>query len=388
LSVGNLEDPGITHSEIEISPVKLYSNAGKEGASQSVTMPAPTQPAYILCVLKTVEPKVDAKVEAKDNQPQYDQQWEGSLDVQFEGYRWMEGDRVTVHFFQQSIVEAVPAVTDIQVTDETEAAQDKREMQSALLRGGQSGILSGREDAPSGIGGGGFANEGNYATTARLWVNKDGRVKAKIQLARKKEKHVESARSPQLRVVVRAILLRKGASDFADAGRNELELSSIAMGEKAKTHLQSAIASLSRAATLDSKNPRYPALLADAYLRNDQFQEAVQFYKAAVELEPENARTQNGLAWALFRAGRSEEGWQYAQKAVRLKGNDSASWDTYAHIAFESQKWSEAADGWDNVMKFRGHLSSDDHVCEHDHEKWKEAHQKAGTPLPELKPKK
>jgi putative PEP-CTERM system TPR-repeat lipoprotein len=83
-------------------------------------------------------------------------------------------------------------------------------------------------------------------------------------------------------------------------------------------------------------------VLANAYLTNNQLDQARQEYTAIVRLAPDNVRARNNLAWLLLKSGSVDEALPHARHAHQLAPEDPQVLDTLGAILLEKGQTKEA----------------------------------------------
>ncbi len=208
---------------------------------------------------------------------------------------------------------------------------------------------------------------------ARFTVEADGRWHATVLLKRHQTEASESKYAPDIsardtpvilfalnvgaRTPDRAVTTNSFFQDSMSASR----LASDAITYLRQTNYDQALQAFEQAIKLE---PRYiPAFLSVIDYQIDRAEATGQTNKAialtnraiallveAVSLDPMNSTNQNNLAWRLVLAGRFADALPYAEHAVHLAPNQALYQDTLGHAAYGTEQWKLAVAAWEKTV--------------------------------------
>ncbi|HEY8226436.1 MAG TPA: tetratricopeptide repeat protein [Pyrinomonadaceae bacterium] len=120
----------------------------------------------------------------------------------------------------------------------------------------------------------------------------------------------------------------------------------------------SAIAELSRAASLDAKNAEVQNLLGIAFEGKGMRQRALASFENAVHLNKNNAQYLNNYGFLLYRNGDLEEATKYLKRATKLVPNDARIWNNLGLTQCAREKFDDAYMSFVRAVgEYNGHIN-------------------------------
>jgi len=121
---------------------------------------------------------------------------------------------------------------------------------------------------------------------------------------------------------------------------------------------ESAIAELSRAASLDARNAEVQNLLGVAFESRGMRQRALDSFEKAVHLSKDNAQYWNNYGFLLYVNGDLEDATKYLKRAAKLAPNDARIWNNLGLTQSKREKFDDAYASFVRAVgEYNGHIN-------------------------------
>ena len=125
-----------------------------------------------------------------------------------------------------------------------------------------------------------------------------------------------------------------------------------------KGNLDEAVAKLSNAASVDSKNAEVQNLLGVAFEGKGMRKRALDSFANAVQLSKDNAQYLNNYGFLLYLNGDLEAATKYLKRAAKLAPNDARIWNNLGLTQSKREKFDDAYESFARAVgEFNGHIN-------------------------------
>ena len=116
---------------------------------------------------------------------------------------------------------------------------------------------------------------------------------------------------------------------------------------------EEAVDNLRKAVELDANFTEAHALLAEIYMRQERYAEAIPAFERVLALKAEDDATLYNLGFACWKAGHLDDGAEALQRAIKLRPDNAQLYELLSHVYIRSEKYNAAKDTLNTLLILR-----------------------------------